>query len=80
MIDEEAELGLISRPMRGAVKGKGQEQDIGRRKKRCFGEEGAGQKANHQYRLEYRGKPGQQEPREIPLPRYSSRSRPCRET
>ena len=47
MIDEKAELGLISRPMRRAVKGKGQEQDIGRRNKRCFGKEGAGQKANH---------------------------------
>src|SRR6185503_3122327 len=37
MIDEEAELRLISRPTSGAVKRKGKEEDIGRGKECCFG-------------------------------------------
>ncbi len=61
MIDEEAELGLISRPMRWAVKGEGQEQDIGGRKKCCLGEERAGQKADRKQSLEYGRDPGEQE-------------------
>jgi hypothetical protein len=58
MIDEEAELRLISLPTSGAVKRKGKEEDIGRGKECCFGKEGAGEQAEREHRLEYRGKPG----------------------
>ena len=43
VIDEEAEFRLTSAPMRRTVKRESEEEDVGRREQRGFGEERAGE-------------------------------------
>ena len=49
--------------MRRAVEGEGQEQHIGRRGQRRFGEEGAGEEGQRQAELEEGGQPGEEQRR-----------------
>src|SRR4051794_16392579 len=58
MIDEEAELGLIARPMRWPVEGEGEKQNIDGGKECRFREECAGEEADDEHDLESRRHPG----------------------
>ena len=61
MVDEEAELRLVSLPMRRAVEGEGEENHIGRGEERDLREIGAGDEADDEQHLENRGDPGEEE-------------------
>src|SRR6188472_3230758 len=58
VIDEKAEFGRTSAPMRWTMKSKSEKKHVNRRKERGFGEESPRQQANGQRQLEQRSQPG----------------------
>ena len=61
MIDEKTELRLVAAPMRRPVKGKAQEQDIGRGEIGSARKESAGEEREHERDFENCGEPRQHE-------------------